>query len=186
MSREIYVTDEEYYLCPIIDEDRNDFVNLKRQVNGEETMFAHPLVKEDMWESIMEGSTICLSIIDSNGEYCGNLEVQDPESTTPEIGIELVESKRNKGIAIKVIKMVMKRYSRDHEVDYYIARVVSKNTHSIHMIEKLGGALIRKEASLYESIIEGMEKTMHPEEVNRFKEFLKGSLKEEEICVYKL
>lgn len=39
MNREIYVTNGEYTLLPISDEDRENYIELYRQLNGEQTLF---------------------------------------------------------------------------------------------------------------------------------------------------
>lgn len=52
------------------------------------------------------------SIFNHDGEYCGSIEIQHPEADTPEIGIDLLENKRNKGIAPKVVVMLAKELIR--------------------------------------------------------------------------
>ena len=44
-----------------------------------------------------------------NGDYCGNMELQYPDSKTPEIGIDLMEDKRNKGIAPKIVRLFVRK-----------------------------------------------------------------------------
>lgn len=61
-----------------------------------------------MWEQVLEGEDKVFSVFEINGDYCGSLELQNPDSDTPEIGIDLFENKRNKGIAPKVVKLLAK------------------------------------------------------------------------------
>lgn len=61
-----------------------------------------------MWEQVLEGEDKVFSVFEINGGYCGSLELQNPDSDTPEIGIDLFENKRNKGIAPKVVKLLAK------------------------------------------------------------------------------
>ena len=89
LNRQVYVSDNEFIICPIADEDRDNYVELHRQING---------------------------------DYCGSLELQNPDSDTPEIGIDLFENKRNKGIAPKVVKLLAKRCYKDRKVDYFLIR----------------------------------------------------------------
>ena len=49
-----------------------------------------------MWEQVLEGEDKVFSVFEINGGYCGSLELQNPDSDTPEIGIDLFENKRNK------------------------------------------------------------------------------------------
>lgn len=44
MNREIYATDGEYTLLPISDEDRENYIELHRQLNGEHTLFFKSLL----------------------------------------------------------------------------------------------------------------------------------------------
>jgi hypothetical protein len=45
MNREIYATDGEYTLLPISDEDRENYIELHRQLNGKQTLFLILIVK---------------------------------------------------------------------------------------------------------------------------------------------
>lgn len=38
-GRKIYVTDGEYFICPIVEQDRAYYVELHMQINGETTLF---------------------------------------------------------------------------------------------------------------------------------------------------
>ena len=73
-----------------------------------------------MWEQVLEGEDKVFSVFEINGGYCGSLELQNPDSDTPEIGIDLFENKRNKGIAPKVVKLLAKRCYKDRKVDYFL------------------------------------------------------------------
>ncbi len=46
MNREIYATDGEYTLLPISDEDRENYIELHRQLNGKQTLFLNPYCKD--------------------------------------------------------------------------------------------------------------------------------------------
>ena len=151
MNREIYVTDGEYTLLPISDEDRENYIELHRQLNGEQTLFLNPYCKDMMWEQVLEGKDKVFSIFNCDGEYCGSTEIQRPESDIPEIGIDLLENKRNKGIAPKVVVMLAKRAYQDKPVEYYLIRISSRNPHSKHVFEKLGAVPTANNSSIYVS-----------------------------------
>lgn len=150
MEREIYAKGEKYMICPIIDKDREDYVELKRQINGEKSFFLNPLSSDIMWRSVMEGTTKVFSIIDDKNEFCGSMELQNPESRTPEIGIDLLISKRNKGIAREVIKMLCRTAYSPEKVDYFAVNILEKNLHSQHVFEKLGAEQIGRKSQLDE------------------------------------
>ena len=121
-SSSVYVSDNEFIICPIADEDRDNYVELHRQINGEHTLFLNEHCKDMMWEQVLEGEDKVFSVFEINGDYCGSLELQNPDSDTPEIGIDLFENKRNKGIAPKVVKLLAKRCYKDRKVDYFLIR----------------------------------------------------------------
>ena len=122
LNRQVYVSDNEFIICPIEDEDRDNYVELHRQINGEHTLFLNEHCKDMMWEQVLEGEDKVFSVFEINGDYCGSLELQNPDSDTPEIGIDLFENKRNKGIAPKVVKLLAKRCYKDRKVDYFLIR----------------------------------------------------------------
>jgi RimJ/RimL family protein N-acetyltransferase len=105
MNREPYVTDGVYSIFPISEEDRDNYVELHRQLNG-----AHSL-----------------------------------EEDTPEIGIDLLESMRNKGIATKVVPMFARKTYEIKPAAYFLIRISSENPHSKHVFEKMGATLIGEE-----------------------------------------
>lgn len=152
-QREIYVTDGGYIVYPIANEDREHYVKLHRQLNGESTLFMNPICKDMMWESVLAGTDKVFSVYDADGDYCGSIELQHPESNTPELGVDLMEEKRNKGIAAKVIKLVAKRAYEDGKVEYFLIRVSSKNSHSKHVVEKMGVIPLKTVKKTFKSFI---------------------------------
>ena len=62
-----------------------------------------------MWEKTLFKNEKNYSIVDSTSTYCGNLVVKQISSQTPEIGIDLLEDQRNKGIAGRSIRMLVAR-----------------------------------------------------------------------------
>lgn len=160
MKRVIYATAGEYTIYPIATEDREDYVELHRQIRGEKTLFLNPYCKDIMWEQVLNGKDWVFSIFDSNGEYCGSEEVQRPETDIPEIDIDLLEDKHNKGIAAKVIILVLKRAYQDKQVEFFLIRISSKNLHSKHVFEKMGAIPIRTTESDFNTFIRNFKKVM--------------------------
>jgi hypothetical protein len=93
-KRKEYLSTEEYFLYPLADEDRENYVELHRQINGNGTLFLNPVTKDTMWEQALDDVDKSFSIYTVNGGYCGNIELQNSSSTTPEIGIDLMQSAR--------------------------------------------------------------------------------------------
>ncbi len=79
--------------------------------------------------------TICAIANEDRSDY---VELQHSDSNTPEIGIDLLESKRNKGIAPKAVRLFAKKVCEIRMVDYFLIRISSNNLHSQHIFEKNG------------------------------------------------
>lgn len=113
-----------------------------------------------MWEQVLKGKDKVFSIFNRDGEYCGSIEIQRPEADTPEIGIDLLENKRNKGIAPKVVVMLAKRTYQDKPVEYYLIRISSGNSHSKQVFEKLGAIPIGTTESTFNTFMKRFKKVM--------------------------
>ena len=189
MNREIYATDGEYTLLPISDDDRKNYIELHIQINGEHTLFLNPYCKDMMWEQVLKGKDKVFSIFNRNGDYCGSIEIQRPESDTPEIGIDLLENKRNKGIAPKVVVMLAKRAYQDKTVEYYLIRISSRNPHSKHGFEKMGAIPIRTTESSFNTFMKSFKKIMGNTDVgddvqDKFRKYFDECKDSEEEVVY--
>lgn len=185
MDRKEFTSNNKYRLYPIAEEDREEYVELHRQVNGENTLFKNPMVMDLMWEETINGKTKVYSIYNMEGQFCGSIELQKPTSDTPEIGIDLLESYRNKGVAPSVVPLFAKAVCKQRNVQYFIIRITASNSHSKHVFEKLGAEFIEEEESLYKKIMKkfiGLREST--EEASKLAE--KYEADDEPVYVYKL
>lgn len=157
-ERQIYATDGNYFLCPIIEKDREHFVNLQIQTKGRTTLFLNPHFKDIMWNQVLQGKDKTFSILDIHGNYYGTIELRNLSGKTPEIGIALMEEYQNKGLAYKVIKMLIKETCSKKEIDYFLIRISSRNSHSKHVFEKMGAIFIRQESSFFTTFMNEFNK----------------------------
>jgi len=188
VMREVYATDGNYIILHINEDDRENYVELHRQVNGEETLFLNPVCKDIMWEHVLEGKDKVFSIFDGEGDYFGSMEIQNPDSNTPELGIDLLENKRNKGIAVKAIKLLAKRFYEDKKVDYFLIRISSKNSHSRHVFEKMGVIPIGIEESAFKTFMRDFKEVVGDdisEVQDILKKYIDGNEHEEEEIIYR-
>lgn len=160
---EIYATDGQYCLVPLTIEDKDNFIELRRQIADTPQYYNTPEKVDVMWKVMTEGEDTNYSIYDENGEYCGNIILQSPKSDTPEIGVDLIESKRNQGIAARTIRLLAKQAYQELDVDYFVLRVSSTNLHCRHMVKKLGAVLIGEEESETKRIIQSMKESLGEE-----------------------
>ncbi|MCM1235980.1 MAG: GNAT family N-acetyltransferase [Ruminococcus flavefaciens] len=151
-KREIFASDGEFVICMISDEDRKDYVELHRQLNGETSLYLNSLSKDLMWEQTLNHVESIFSLFTADGEYCGSIELQYPDSDTPEIGIDLLENKRNRGIASKAVRLFAKRVCEEKEVNYFLIRISSANLHSQHVFEKMGLLKSEKRKVLFQNL----------------------------------
>ncbi|MGN0649286.1 MAG: GNAT family N-acetyltransferase [Oscillospiraceae bacterium] len=146
MEREIYAAGEGYILSPMTAADREDYEELQQQTYGEDSDCHTPEQKDKMWDKILKSkANRNFSIFDEHGDYCGCIELMNFQSTTPEIGLTISESKRNQGIAAKVVKLLVQKACSEQEIEYFEVKIKAENSHSRHVFEKLGAVKIGEE-----------------------------------------
>lgn len=141
MEREIYAAGEGYILTPMTDADRANYEELLRQTDGNDS-----LPSDEKWDKLVKGEADrYFSIFDEHGVYCGCIEFQNCRSKTPEIGLTLLESKRNQGIAAKVVKLLVQKARSEQQIEYFEVKIRVENSHSRHVFEKMGAVKIGEE-----------------------------------------
>ncbi len=79
-----------------------------------------------------------------DGREVGKFEFSGIYTPTPEIGVEISEEYRGRGIAYVLLRELIKSVCKEHSVEYFIYRVRGDNEPSIRLVKKLGGALQRE------------------------------------------
>ena len=177
MKRTIYATDGEISLSRLSETGMHDYLKL---------YFGDDEIDDFIKGIAFKRSENNYSIYDKNNEYCGNLELQNPNSDTPEIGIELIEHKQNQGIGSRAIRLFAKTLYKEFNIKYFILRVKRKNTHSRHVIEKLGCIYIETEPNRLKEYVAELEKLMDRPLPEKAREIAMSPPDEgEEIMVYK-
>ena len=139
MCRQVYATDGIVYLYPLAEEDKENYMKLLRDTSSDKGFYDDEFKAGLMWQSAVDNvRNIEYSVYDEQGQFCGYVILKDKDTHTPEIGIEIVEAKQNNGIGPRAIKLLAKQKYAEGNVEYFIIRVSSKNTHSKHVMEKLG------------------------------------------------
>lgn len=118
------------------------------------------------------------------GDYCGGIELQQPNSKTPEIGIDLLENKRNQGIAPKAVRLFARRVYEIKKVDYFLIRISSNNQHSKYVFEKMGAVKIGEEETDFVKFAERFRKTAEEngQDLDKFKHLFRESDDEVVYC----
>lgn len=183
-ERKIFASDEEFIICNISEADRSDYVELHRQLNGEASLYLNPISKDMMWEQLLDNADSVFSLFTRNGDYCGSIELQQPNSNTPEIGIDLLEEKRNQGIAPKAVRLFARRVYEIRKVDYFLIRISSNNHHSKHVFEKMGAVKIGEEETDFSRFVEKFRKTAEEDgqDLEKFRHLFEESDDEAVYC----
>lgn len=186
IGRKIFAINEDFIICNISDEDRSDYVELHRQLKGEHSLYLNPRSKDMMWEQILNNAGTVFSVFTAKWEYCGSIELQHCDSNTPEIGIDLLENKRNQGITPKAIRLFTEKVYETRQVDYFLIRISSKNLHSQHVFEKMGAVKIGEEETGFLRIVEIFGETVERMgELEKFRHLL-GDSDDETVYRYRL
>lgn len=191
MSREPYAVGDGYILYPLADVDRDNYVELNRQINGEKTLFLNTKLKDMMWDNLLlDDSTKLYCIYENDGDFCGCIELQKYLTDTPEIGLNLVEAKRNQGIAAKVVKLLMRTVCAGQDIEYFLIRIMSNNLHSRYVFEKMGAVPIGEEEHPYVVLMNRLRNNLSQNTVSEIQDFVKDQMvhndEEEFVFRYKL
>ena len=138
MERNVFASDGNYYLCPLIEADRSAYRELYNEGSDKYNDDKYNITDDWAWDRAISGATKVYMIINNNGDICGNIELQKPESDTPEIGIKLFERFRNIGIAKVIVPLFIRAVCGQQNVFHFVIRIRESNTHSIHVFEKMG------------------------------------------------
>lgn len=190
LDREVYALCDDVSIYHVADEDHEDYIELKRQLNGEDSLFINPKSKDIMWQSVMESKNTETYSIFVDNQFCGCMELSNIGEDSPEIGIDLCEEKRNKGIGPKAITALARTKKCESNMRSFTVEILAENAHSQHVFEKLGAIVINpnneydvKDGTV-QKVIEHMKEEPELRENRVIDDFL--SLFEKRIIEYKL
>ena len=163
-DRAILVHADGYALSKIVEGDRGDYYELHRQLFGEDMFFLYPHSADIIWELVLSGSNE-YAILDSERRFCGTIQLKRIEERTPEIVLSILEEFRNRGIAKIAVKLLTELTYDPKTMDYYVVRIKSDNSHSIHVFEKMGAEYIGDDVNPLESILETVFNKHNSEEL---------------------
>lgn len=172
-GRELFTASNEYFIYPLADEDRANHTELCRQISGDNTVLLNSDVADKAWADILNGETKIYSIFNKDDEYCGSLALKNPATKTPEIGIDLLREKRNRGGGVKLVRIFAKKVYEGGGVDYFISKISSKNSHSLHAFRDVGITQIGQEDSPYTAFLKQYKSKLSKPEFEKFKQDIK-------------
>ena len=143
-DEEEFARTERIHLVLLCEQDYDTFF-------GEETIFSEAVQKlgmleefrAEVWEAVNSDDTITLMIWDNeNDAFVGYCQYKNVLSGEVDLGIELEEPYRGKGLGYEVCSCLIKMYfSRTNEASLFY-RVYRSNEPSIHLVNKLGGIYV--------------------------------------------
>lgn len=182
-NRKVYVSDDRYLLCRLVEDDKEDYISLLKEANTSTDLYDSEENCNIMWKIAIETGWE-FSIFHKNGDYCGNIMLKYPKSEHPEIGIDIVGRYRNHGIAPRAIRMFARKTYEERPVEYYVLRVSSKNLHSKHVIEKLGAVLDDSEDLFLKRVVSAFKDVLGEEAYQKAREEAEKLLTDDEEEIY--
>lgn len=167
------VQDENYILREQLLEDKGDYYNLCKETSLLAKRMSQTAFKdffEKQWEQRSEENAIYVSVIlKTTKKYVGNIVLRELESTTPEVGIDIVEKYQRQGIAYDTLQLFLRRIKNICRIKYFLVRIYSDNEPSKKLFQKLGAVKIGNEPSEYQVFLDQMKERMTEEEYEQIK-----------------
>ena len=161
------VQDENYVLREQLLEDKGDYYNLCKETSLLAKRMSQTAFKdffEKQWEQRSEENAIYVSVIlKTTKKYVGNIVLRELESTTPEVGIDIVEKYQRQGIAYDTLQLFLRRIKNICRIKYFLVRIYSDNEPSKKLFQKLGAVKIGNEPSEYQVFLDQMKEWMTEE-----------------------
>ena len=119
------VQDENYVLREQLLEDKGDYYNLCKETSLLAKRMSQTAFKdffEKQWEQRSEENAIYVSVIlKTTKKYVGNIVLRELESTTPEVGIDIVEKYQRQGIAYDTLQLFLRRIKNICRIKYFLS-----------------------------------------------------------------
>lgn len=96
-------------------------------------------------------------------QYVGNIVLRELESTTPEVGIDIVKKYQRQGIAYDTLQLFLRRIKNICRIEYFLVRIYSDNEPSRKLFQKLRAVKIGNEPSEYQVFLDQMKEWMTEE-----------------------
>ena len=155
----------------------------------------YDFIFENTWEKMMGETMQVWTIINPITEQIyGFCQLDNYNSSTPEIGVDILDEYKNMGFGQACIEMMIDHCKQNKSFDYIRWSALKDNVASIHLAEKFGGEVYEPEESSLEEILKGLDldknkmiewlNKMSDRDFTRFKEA--GKSKESSIVTYRI
>jgi RimJ/RimL family protein N-acetyltransferase len=144
----VFAENEEIILRTMKEGDEEIYFRICEQCSDVPQIFSNKEFQNHYRKTIKDDSEVKLMVVArETGKVCGCCTLSELDTQVPEIGIDLLESCRCKGIAYQSLNLLMQRVKERASVGEFKAVVSTGNTHMQHLLEKIGVKEVRKEGS---------------------------------------
>lgn len=170
----VLVQDDKYILKKEREEDKQEYFELYKEDSSLFKTMPYDMFQEffeKQWENRRQEKNLYVSIFKKpDFVYLGNIVLQNIDSTTPELGINVVKKYQRKGVAYDTLKMFM-RWGNEtfNNMEYFLVRIYSDNSASLNLFQKLGVTKIGEEPSEYQVFLNQFKKQLGKEEYEKVK-----------------
>lgn len=131
---------------PYSNECFDNFLSLQYEIAPSFRKVEDDLVRSTIGSLLRFSDVEYYSVFDSNGVYCGNIELHLSKGDEfPEIGIAILKERQNLGIGSEAIRQFCDYCYREKHFYKLAARIDPQNARSIHIVEKIGAVAIGRE-----------------------------------------
>ncbi|MCC8151979.1 MAG: GNAT family N-acetyltransferase [Lachnospiraceae bacterium] len=156
-SGRIFAENEQYILRFLQTDDKENYMETTMQNSDYPRAYDMDGFADYCWQNTPEENELIFCIFDkATDTYCGFCNLRHTDTDTPEVGISLLSEHHCKGIGYQALRIMMDTYSITNEVEYYIAKVSAYNTHSQHLMEKLGAVQSGREDSEFRQAVNSL------------------------------
>ncbi len=106
------------------------------------------------WERLKINDFVCPVIENRTGQVCGFVQILETDTTTPEVGIDIVDEFMGNGYGYESTKILMEYYAETHEVEYFRWKASTDNAASCAIAKKHGGTIMKKKTSIPQRVID--------------------------------
>ncbi len=157
---QIFAENEKYILRFLQESDKENYMRTEMENSTIPKAYDLEGYADFSWSCVPEENSLVFCIIEKEtGAYCGYCNLQDIHKSTPKIGINIAKESQGKGIAVQVLPLMMHTYAAGNSVEHFVAKVRSDNTHSRHLMEKLGAVQTGQEDSEFKQAMDALKKS---------------------------
>lgn len=170
----VLVQNEKYILQKEREEDKQAYFELYKEDSILFKRMPYDMFQdffEKQWADRRKEKNLYVSIFKKQDSvYLGNIVLQNIDSTTPELGIDVVKKHQRKGVAYDTLKMFVQWGGQTfNNMEYFLVRIYSDNSASLNLFQKLGVTKIGEEPSEYQLLMNHFKESLGKEEYEKVK-----------------